>query len=109
MMNAAAVLFSAHALGHQLEPERRTTEWKIGDLFVVSNARDECWDGERWVVGWGRALQFKRPAAAYELCEEAAREAERLTGVRGAVTYIQPYQRARKSASAKSSTAASAA
>jgi hypothetical protein len=28
MMNAIAVLFSAQALGHQLEPERRTTEWE---------------------------------------------------------------------------------
>lgn len=82
---------------------------EIGDVFVVSNAQGECWDGERWVVGWGHALQFKRPDPAYELCEDAAREAERLTGIRGVVTYIQSHQRARKSTSAKSSTAASAA
>jgi hypothetical protein len=61
-----------------------------GDCFVVINCRSECWDGERWVGGWPQAVQFRRPDPAYELCEKAAREAERLTGVAGAVCYIPP-------------------
>ncbi|MBX9578877.1 MAG: hypothetical protein K2X87_01090, partial [Gemmataceae bacterium] len=61
-----------------------------GDCFVVANTRGECWDGERWVKGWGRALQFRRPDPAYELCEQAAQEAEQLTGMSGMVCYIVP-------------------
>jgi hypothetical protein len=80
-----------------------------GDVFVVTNNKGECWDGERWVVGWARALQFRRPDPAFELCAEAAREAERLTGVSGTVTYVQPHQRARRSTALRSSTASIAA
>jgi hypothetical protein len=61
-----------------------------GDCFVVVNCRSECWDGERWVRGWTQAVQFRRPDPAYELCEQAAREAEQLTGVAGVVCYIPP-------------------
>ena len=61
-----------------------------GDCCVVVNSRGECWDGKGWVAGWGRAVQFRRPAPAYEMCEEAAREAERVTGVAGLVCYILP-------------------
>lgn len=61
-----------------------------GDCFVVVNCRSECWDGRRWVREWTQAVQFRRPDPAYELCETAAREAERFTGVAGVVCYIPP-------------------
>ncbi len=61
-----------------------------GDCFVVVNCRGECWDGERWVEGWGQGVQFRRPDPAYELCEMAAKEAEMVTGVAGSVCYIPP-------------------
>jgi hypothetical protein len=62
-----------------------TTE---GDCFVVVNCRGECWDGVRWVALWSDGVQFRRPEPAYELCEAAAREAERVTGIAGTVCYI---------------------
>ena len=60
------------------------------DCFVVVNCHGECWDGESWVELWSKAMQFRRPSPAYELCEQAARDAERITGVAGAVCYIPP-------------------
>ena len=61
-----------------------------GDCFVVVNSSGECWDGAAWVARWSMAAQFRRREPAYELCEQAAREAERLTSVAGAVCYIPP-------------------
>jgi hypothetical protein len=61
-----------------------------GDCFVVANSRGQCWDGAAWVDGWCGGLQFRRPSPAYELCESAAREAARTTGVAGMVCYIPP-------------------
>lgn len=61
-----------------------------GDCFVVVNGRGQCWDGAAWVDGWGNALQFRRPSPAYEMCEQAAREAEYLSGVTGVVCYVPP-------------------
>ena len=61
-----------------------------GDCFVVVNGRGECWDGARWVALWSDAAQFRRPDPAYELCQEAAREAEHDTGIAGTVCYIPP-------------------
>lgn len=63
---------------------------KPGDCFVVVNGRGQCWGGVAWVDGWCNALQFRRPTPAYEMCERAAREAERMTGVAGVVCYIPP-------------------
>ncbi len=57
---------------------------------MVANGRGQCWDGEGWVAHWSGAVRFRRPDPAYELCEQAAREAERLTGVAGVVCYIPP-------------------
>jgi hypothetical protein len=62
----------------------------LGDCFVVVNRRGECWDGKRWVTLWCDAIQFRRPDPAYELCEQAAREAERVSSITGAVCYIPP-------------------
>lgn len=62
----------------------------LGDCFVVVNCRGECWDGSRWVLQWSDGVQFRRPDAAYELCEQAAREAERVTGIVAGVCYIPP-------------------
>lgn len=59
-----------------------------GDCFVVLNCRGDCWDGDEWVKDWWRAIHFRRPDPAYELCDQAAREAERRTGVVGVVCYI---------------------
>jgi hypothetical protein len=61
-----------------------------GDCFVAVNGRGECWDGARWVSLWSDAVQFRRPDPAYELCQQAAREAERETGNAGMVCYIPP-------------------
>lgn len=61
-----------------------------GDCFVAVNCRGECWDGTRWVALWSDAVQFRRPDPAYELCEQAAREAERATGIAGVACYIPP-------------------
>ncbi len=61
-----------------------------GDCFVVVNCRGQCWDGARWVALWSDGVQFRRPDPAYELCEQAAREAERVTGIAGTVCYIPP-------------------
>src|SRR5436309_612874 len=61
-----------------------------GDCFVVVNCRGLCWNGSAWVRSWSNAIQFRRPDAAYELCEEAAAEADRVTGVAGMVCYIPP-------------------
>jgi hypothetical protein len=61
-----------------------------GDCFVVINGRGECWDGVRWIALWSDAVQFRRPDPAYELCEQAAREAESATGIAAAVCYIPP-------------------
>lgn len=69
------------AVGISCEPPK-------GDCFVVLNCRGECWDGDGWVKGWWRAIHFRRPDPAYELCDQAAREAERRTGVVGVVCYI---------------------
>lgn len=63
---------------------------QTGDCFVVVNCRGQCWDGATWVDRWDKALQFRRPSSAYELCDSAAREAERMTGVAGMVSYIPP-------------------
>jgi hypothetical protein len=76
----------ARSAGHP----RVIPELPEGDCFVVINCRSECWDGERWARGWTQAVQFRRPDPAYELCETAAREAERRTGVAGVVCYIPP-------------------
>lgn len=62
----------------------------LGDCFVVVNSRGHCWDGESWIEDWCRAVQFRRPDPAYELCEQAAKEAETLTGVPSAVCYLPP-------------------
>lgn len=69
---------------------RLVDEMPQGDCFVVVNCRGECWDGSRWVALWGDAVQFRRPAPAYELCEAAAREAKQRTGETGMVCYIPP-------------------
>ncbi len=61
-----------------------------GDCFVVVNSRGLCWDGESWIENWCRAVQFRRPDPAYELCEQTAKEAEMLTGVPSAVCYLPP-------------------
>lgn len=61
-----------------------------GDCFVVINGRGECWDGVRWIALWSDAVQFRRPDPAYELCQQSAREAERVTGIAGTVCYIPP-------------------
>jgi len=61
-----------------------------GDCFVVVNGHGECWDGARWVALWRDAMQFRRPDPAYELCEQAAREAEIAAGIAAAVCYIPP-------------------
>jgi hypothetical protein len=61
-----------------------------GDCFVVVNGRGECWDGTRWVALWSNSLQFRRPDPAYELCDQAARDACLISGVAGAVCYIPP-------------------
>lgn len=66
------------------------TKSTLGDCFVVINCQGECWDGRRWVKGWTNAVQFQRPDPAYELCEQAARDAKRRTGVTGVVCYIPP-------------------
>jgi hypothetical protein len=66
----------------------RGEESRPGDCFVVVNRHGQCWDGAEWVDGWFGAIQFRRPAPAYELCEEAAREAGRSTGIVGLVCYI---------------------
>lgn len=63
-------------------------EMPQGDCFVVVNCRGQCWDGARWVALWSDGLQFRRPDPAYELCEEAARKAERVSGIAGTVCYI---------------------
>ena len=43
-----------------------------------------------WTASWCDAIQFRRPAAAYESCDEAAREAKQLTGEAGVICYIPP-------------------
>jgi len=63
---------------------------ELGDCFVVVNSLGKCWDGAAWVNGWCMVLQFRRPDPAYELCQQAACEAKRLTGVAGVVCYIPP-------------------
>jgi hypothetical protein len=70
--------------------KRTAGQASAGDCFVVINSRGECWDGTRWVTSWRSAVQFRRPDAAYELCEQEAREAERLTGVAAVVCYLPP-------------------
>ena len=61
-----------------------------GDCFVVVNSRGRCWDGMAWIDGWYLAVQFRRPDPAYEMCDEAAADAEGLTGIPGMVCYIPP-------------------
>lgn len=61
-----------------------------GDCFVVVNFRGQCWDGTRWVALWSDGVQFRRPDPAYELCEQAAQEAEHATGIAATVCYIPP-------------------
>jgi hypothetical protein len=68
----------------------RDEEMPEGDCFVVVNAKGECWDGKAWAANWGRALKFRRPAPAYEMCVEEARGAEQQTGVKGLAAYIPP-------------------
>lgn len=80
---------SAHELFSESQ-SRLIAEMPQGDCFVVVNCRGECWDGERWVKGWGQAVQFRRPDLAYELCERAAREADQRSGTAGVVCYIPP-------------------
>jgi hypothetical protein len=62
----------------------------MGDCFVVINERGECWNGVLWVGLWSDAVKFRRPDAAYELCEQTAREAQQISGDAGAVCYIPP-------------------
>lgn len=69
---------------------RLIAEMPEGDCFVVINCRGQCWDGARWVALWSDGVQFRRPDPAYELCEQEAREAERVTGIAGTVCYIPP-------------------
>jgi hypothetical protein len=59
-----------------------------GDCFIVINRRGQCWGGSAWVDCWCEAIQFRRPNPAYELCADAAHEAEQLTGTAGMVCYI---------------------
>jgi hypothetical protein len=86
---------SLPANGHHLPVQsvsglRPADEIPQGDCFIVVNCRGECWDGARWVALWSDAVQFRRPDPAYELCEQAACEAERATGIAGVVCYIPP-------------------
>jgi hypothetical protein len=64
-------------------------EW-VGDCFVVAASDGRCWGGDRWVLLWSAARQFRRPDRAYELCEREAREAGRRSGTAGMVCYIPP-------------------
>ena len=61
-----------------------------GDCLVVINSRGEYRDGIGWVLGWDGAFQFRLPTPAYEMCDVAAREAQRQTNVSGAVGSIPP-------------------
>jgi hypothetical protein len=61
-----------------------------GDCFIVINRRGQCWDGVSWTASWCDAVKFRRPDPAFELCEEAAGEAEQTTGESGMVCYIPP-------------------
>ena len=70
-------------------PRADATESR-GDCFIVINRQGKCWDGVRWTDSWCAAIQFRRPEAAYESCEEAARDAAHLTGMSGMVCYIPP-------------------
>ena len=62
----------------------------LGDCFVVVNRYGQCWDGARWIDGWGDAVQYRRPDHAFEMCEVEAKAAEMVTGVAGSVCYIPP-------------------
>ncbi len=73
-----------------IAPLKLLTEVSLADCFVVVNSRGQCWDGKRWVNCWCDAVQFRRPDAAYELCEQEAKNAEMLSGVPGMVCYIPP-------------------
>lgn len=64
------------------------TEGSGGDCFIVINRRGQCWDGAAWVDSWCEAIQYRRPDPAYEMCEEAAHDAEQRTGTAGMVCYI---------------------
>lgn len=85
-----------YPLTHAAATDRSATNFQLeagmphGDCFVVVNHLGECWDGQQWVNGWGQAVQFRRPDPAYELCEQAAGEAERRSGMAGVVCYIPP-------------------
>ena len=77
---------------HLIQPETREREASplLGDCFVVVNRHGHCWDGTEWVAHWRKAIQYRRPDHAYELCEMEAKAAEMATGISGSVCYIPP-------------------